>query len=142
MHRVVIPDEITERVIRHRGRAAVYDRFNPRRAALLVIDMQNAFMPPGVAHALCPTAVEIVPNINRLATVMRRTGGSVVWVISTFGAASTSRCVRFTCLSAIFYRPTTSSRISIGSALAAIPRHWSTINTFAAMKEPWHEFHH
>jgi ureidoacrylate peracid hydrolase len=88
LHRVVIPDEIIERVIRHRGRAHVYDQFDPRRAALLVIDMQNAFMLPGVAHALCPTAVEIVPNVNRLATAMRRAGGTVVWIISTFGDAS------------------------------------------------------
>jgi ureidoacrylate peracid hydrolase len=88
VHRVIIPDEITERVIRHRGRAHVYDKFDPRRAALLVIDMQNAFMLAGVAHALCPAAVEIVPNINRLAASMRRAGGTVAWVISTFGDAS------------------------------------------------------
>ncbi len=35
MHRVVIPDDITERVIHHCGRAHVYDEFDPRRAALL-----------------------------------------------------------------------------------------------------------
>lgn len=88
MHRVIIPDEVTQRVIRHRGRAHVYERFDPRHAALIVIDMQNAFMMPGVAHALCPTAVEIVSNVNRLAAAMRRVGGTVVWVISTFGDAS------------------------------------------------------
>ena len=88
MHRIDIPDEVVRRVIRHRGRAHVYDRFDPRRAALVVIDMQNAFMMEGVAHALCPAAVEIVPNINRLAASMRDAGGAVFWVISTFGAAS------------------------------------------------------
>lgn len=88
MHRVDIPDEIVQRVIRHRGRAHVYDRFDPRHAALIVIDMQNAFMMPGVAHALCAEAVEIVPNINRLAAALRAAGGTVVWVISTFGEAS------------------------------------------------------
>lgn len=88
MHRVVIPDEVTARVIRHRGRAHIYDDFDPRHAALLVIDMQNAFLLPGVAHALCPTAAEIVPNVNRLAGAMRGAGGTVVWVISTFGEAS------------------------------------------------------
>jgi ureidoacrylate peracid hydrolase len=50
--------------------------------------MQNAFMMPGVAHNLCREAVEIVPNINRLATAMRAAGGTVIWVISTFGEAS------------------------------------------------------
>lgn len=88
MHKVTIPPEITERVIRHRGRAHVYDDFDPLRTALVIVDMQNAFMMPGVAHVLCPTAAEIVPNINRLAAAMRRAGGTVVWVISTFGEAS------------------------------------------------------
>jgi ureidoacrylate peracid hydrolase len=42
--------------------------------------MQNAFMLPGVAHALCPRAVDIVPNVNRLATLTRQTGGTVAWI--------------------------------------------------------------
>ena len=88
MHQVAIPPEITERVIRHRGRAHVYEDFDPRRTAFVVVDMQNGFMMPGVAHVLCPMAVEIVPNINRIAAAMRRAGGTVVWVISTFGEAS------------------------------------------------------
>jgi len=48
--------------------------------------MQNAFMLPGVAHTLCPMAQEIVPNINRLAQAMRETGGTVVWIKTTFTA--------------------------------------------------------
>jgi ureidoacrylate peracid hydrolase len=46
--------------------------------------MQNAFMLEGVAHALCPMAKEIVPNINRLAETVRATGGTVVWIKTTF----------------------------------------------------------
>jgi ureidoacrylate peracid hydrolase len=88
MHKIDIPDAIVDRVIRHRGRAHVYDKFDPARTALLVVDMQNAFMKPGVAHNLCAAAVDIVPNINRLARAMREAGGSVVWVISTFGERS------------------------------------------------------
>jgi len=88
MHRIDIPQSVVDRVIRHRGRAHVYESFDPRRAALVVVDMQNAFMMPGVAHNLCAEAVNIVPNINRLAAAMRKAGGTVVWVISTFGEAS------------------------------------------------------
>ena len=77
-----------DRVIRHRGREHVYDKFDPAKTALLVVDMQNAFMMPGVAHQLCAEAVNIVPNINRLADALREAGGTVVWVISTFGEAS------------------------------------------------------
>jgi ureidoacrylate peracid hydrolase len=77
MHKVNIPREVLDRVIRHRG-----------REALLVVDMQNAFMMPGVAHQLCAEAINIVPNINRLADALRDACGLVVWVISTFGQAS------------------------------------------------------
>ena len=46
--------------------------------------MQNAFMKPGVAHALCEPAQEIVPNINRLARAMRAAGATVVWIKGVF----------------------------------------------------------
>ena len=51
---------------------------------MVVVDMQNAFMLPGVAHALCPMAEKIVPNINRLAQAVRMTGGTVIWIKTTF----------------------------------------------------------
>jgi ureidoacrylate peracid hydrolase len=86
MHEVSIPASIVDRVIERRGRAHVYDDLDPARTALVVIDMQNAFMLPGIAHALCPAATEIVPNINRLAGAVRETGGMVVWVRTTFTA--------------------------------------------------------
>jgi ureidoacrylate peracid hydrolase len=88
MHKLNIPQDVVDRVIRHRGREHVYDHFDPLKTALLVIDMQNAFMMPGVAHVLCAEAVNIVPNINRLAEAMRTAGGAVIWVVSTFGEAS------------------------------------------------------
>ena len=84
MHKVSIPPSIVDRVIERRGRAHIYDDLDPARTALVVIDMQNAFMMPGVAHSLCPMAKEIVPNINRLAATVRETGGGVVWVRTTF----------------------------------------------------------
>jgi ureidoacrylate peracid hydrolase len=46
--------------------------------------MQNAFMVPEVAHSLCPMAKKIVPNINQLARAVRATGGTVVWIVTTF----------------------------------------------------------
>jgi ureidoacrylate peracid hydrolase len=88
MHRVVIAPSVLERVIRHRGAAHIYQDFDPARTAFLVVDMQNAFMMPGVAHVLCETAPAIVPNINRIAAAMRAAGGTVVWVITTFGEPS------------------------------------------------------
>ena len=60
MHKLNIPKDVIDRVIRHRGREHVYDKFDATRTALLVVDMQNAFMMPGVAHQLCAEAVNIV----------------------------------------------------------------------------------
>jgi ureidoacrylate peracid hydrolase len=84
MHKIAIPQSIVERVIARRGREHVYDNLDPRRTALLVVDMQNAFMLPSVAHTLCPMACTIVPNVNRLAQAMRESGATVVWIKTTY----------------------------------------------------------
>src|SRR5262249_60431845 len=84
MHKIAIPKSVVERVIARRGRELVYDNLDPRQTALLVVDMQNAFMLEGVAHTLCPMAQEIVPNVNRLAQAVRETGGAVVWIKTTY----------------------------------------------------------
>src|SRR6516165_8853508 len=84
MHKFSIPKSAVERVIERRGREHVFEDLDPRRTALVVVDMQNAFMLPGVAHALCPTAQEIVPNVNRLAQAVRETDGTVIFIKTTF----------------------------------------------------------
>ena len=84
MHTLSIPQSVVDRVIERRGREHIYDNLDPAKTALVVVDMQNAFMLPGVAHALCPMAEKIVPNINRLARAVRETGGTVVWIKTTF----------------------------------------------------------
>jgi ureidoacrylate peracid hydrolase len=84
MHAFSIPQSVIERVIERRGREHVYDDLDPAKSALVVVDMQNAFMLPGVAHSLCPMAEKIVPNINRLAQTVRDTGGTVFWIKTTF----------------------------------------------------------
>jgi ureidoacrylate peracid hydrolase len=71
---------LLERIARRRGRLAVFDRLEGKRTALLVIDMQTAFVAPGAA-AEVPAARRIVPTINRLAESVRARGGRVVWVL-------------------------------------------------------------
>ena len=88
MHKVVIPSSVTQRVIARRGRAHCFDNLDPAKTALVVVDMQNAFMMDGVGHAVCEEAREIVPNINRLARAVRATGGAVVWIKTLFTEAS------------------------------------------------------
>jgi ureidoacrylate peracid hydrolase len=80
MHRISIPQSVIDDVVRSRGREHVFENLNPAKTALVVVDMQNGFLMKGVAHALCEEAIEIVPNINRLADAVRRTGGMVVWI--------------------------------------------------------------
>src|SRR4029077_9151487 len=84
MHQFSVPQSVIDRVVARRGREHVYENLDPAKTALVVVDMQNAFMLPGVAHALCPMAEQIVPNINRLARAARESGGTVVWIKTTF----------------------------------------------------------
>jgi ureidoacrylate peracid hydrolase len=55
----------------------------PARTALVVIDLQNAFMRVG-APSEVPNARTIVPAVNRLAQALRGNGGTVAWVQATF----------------------------------------------------------
>jgi ureidoacrylate peracid hydrolase len=78
-----IPDDVVRRVIERRGTAHPFAELEPRKTALVVVDMQNAFMDDAVGHAVCPAARDIVPAINRLADAVRRAGGGVFWIKTT-----------------------------------------------------------
>jgi ureidoacrylate peracid hydrolase len=67
-------------VLARRGRLHLFERLDAKRTALLVIDMQNAFVAPG-APIEVPGARDIVPGINRLAVELRRRGVPVIWVM-------------------------------------------------------------
>jgi len=82
-HPFTMPQDILDRVAKRRGNFRALDRADPRKTALVVVDLQNAFMMPGVAHALCEMAPSIVPNVNRLAEALRKAGGTVAWVRTT-----------------------------------------------------------
>ena len=84
MHKVSVPQSVIDRVVARHGREHVHADLDPAKTALVVVDMQNAFMMPGVAHAPCLTAQDIVPNINRVAQAVRETGGAVVWIKTTY----------------------------------------------------------
>src|SRR5689334_3057062 len=79
MHPTALPHDIIERVRARRGRLHPFESLSPKRTALVVIDMQNAFCAPGASIEV-PVARSIVPNINRLAGAVRSSGGLVVWV--------------------------------------------------------------
>jgi ureidoacrylate peracid hydrolase len=80
MHKVSIRKHIVDRVVARRGDVHWFERLDPAKTALLVIDMQNTFCMPG-APGEVPLSREIVPNINRLATRLRAMKVPVIWVV-------------------------------------------------------------
>lgn len=75
------PQYVIDRVLAKRARLPVFDRFDPRKTALLVIDMQNFYV------GEIESVVGIIPNINALAARLRALGGLVVWVGMSAGEA-------------------------------------------------------
>lgn len=86
MHKTALLPEVQELIVQRRGQLHVHDSFDPARTALVVVDMQVAFMAPDSPQEV-PVAREIVPAINRLAGALRKQGGTVAWVYNTFDDA-------------------------------------------------------
>jgi len=84
LHKIEIAQQAIDISMRRRSQVQPFAEIEPRKTALLVVDMQTGFVAPG-AVAEIPMAREIVPNINRLATALRQAGGTIVWIISTYG---------------------------------------------------------
>src|SRR5882672_10895970 len=80
MHAVTVRKEIVDRVLQRRGRYHLFDRLDPRRTALVVIDMQSAFCAPG-GPAEVPASRGIVASINALTGELRSLGIPVIWVL-------------------------------------------------------------
>lgn len=79
MHSIGIRDEIKERVIARRGKVHLFDRFDPARTAVIVIDMQATFCAEG-GPAEVPLSRGLVEPINRLNMLVRDAGGHVIWI--------------------------------------------------------------
>ena len=79
MHRIAIPRDVVAAVMKKRGRLHLFDELDAQRSALIVVDMQNAFVAPGWSRLEVPVSREIVPAINHLAATFRAAGGTVVW---------------------------------------------------------------
>lgn len=91
MHAVRIPREIVEACIRFRGRRHAFERIDPEGTALVVIDMQNSWVEKAFSPLHIPETLDIIPNINALASAVRGAGGVVAWTRSTFPADWTTR---------------------------------------------------
>ena len=86
MHPFTIPPHIAARVAARCGTPHPFARLDPRRTALVVVDLQNGFMREDISHAYCAMARHVVPQVNRLAAALRQAGGHVVWIQNTFDA--------------------------------------------------------
>lgn len=84
MNGVTLPQSIVDRVVRKYGTEHPFGALDPKRTALVVIDLQNGFMDDAVGHAVCPAARDVVPAVNRLADAVRQSGGGVFWVANTY----------------------------------------------------------
>jgi ureidoacrylate peracid hydrolase len=83
MHRIDIPQDVIDYVVQRRGDRLVNSDIDPRRTAMIGVDLQNGFMKEGIAHVVTRTAIGIVPNVNRIARYLRAAGGMVCWTRHT-----------------------------------------------------------
>lgn len=84
MHKITpIPQAIVDRVSKKHGSTYCYANLNPKKTALIGIDLQNCFLTEELASVYVPKAVDIIPNVNRLAAAVRETGGKVFWTQNT-----------------------------------------------------------
>ncbi len=82
MHDVTIPKDVRERIFNRRGRFHIFESINPARTAVVVVDMQGAFMDPGAAMEV-PQARTSVANINQITEAARTAGCAVAWLKMT-----------------------------------------------------------
>ena len=76
MNPTQIPEDYMDEVSSLRGRRYAFPTLEPKRTALVIVDMQNFF----VSAAALPTSLEIIPTISRLADAARKVECPVVWV--------------------------------------------------------------
>lgn len=84
MHKTDINPVMLERGRWNRdGRDQAFTTFDLAKTALLVVDMQRAYLDEG-SCAEVPVAREIVPNVNAIAAALRAAGGKVVFIQNTY----------------------------------------------------------
>ncbi len=83
-----LPADLIARGTYRRDRLAVYGPVVAPRTALLVMNMQNAWLAPGAPFDPFGenSSAGVLPAINRLAQAIRHGGGQVAWFRTTTGA--------------------------------------------------------
>jgi len=84
MHPINIPQKILDANLRRRGRVHAIESIDPKATAVVVIDMTNAWLLPGMSCEISE-ARSIIPNINRMTAALRAAGGTVAWTQHSWG---------------------------------------------------------
>ena len=79
-----LPGSLVRSATHRRGRLELFAGIDPHRTALLVIDMQRAWLAEGAPFET-PTARVLVPAINRLAATLRHRSATIAWIQHTVG---------------------------------------------------------
>ncbi|PPR77516.1 MAG: Peroxyureidoacrylate/ureidoacrylate amidohydrolase RutB [Alphaproteobacteria bacterium MarineAlpha2_Bin1] len=95
MHKYIITDEVKKSAILRRGKLHPYENLIAKKTALVIIDMQNAFVEKGAGHAWIPNAASTCKNINLISDKIREKKGLVIWVLNTFEEKSLSEWSHF-----------------------------------------------
>jgi ureidoacrylate peracid hydrolase len=80
-HALGVSEHIKERMRSLRGDVRIYKDLDPNKTALVIIDMQAAFLEEGGVIEV-PAARGIVENVNRAAQGFRELGIPVIWIRS------------------------------------------------------------
>ena len=80
MHHITAGQHVIDRVMVRRGRYHWFEILDPKRSALVVIDMQNTFCEPGSPSEVQGSR-EIVPSINVLSARLCDRGEPIIWVL-------------------------------------------------------------
>lgn len=84
MHKVALNSSVVELTLARRGgRPHAFADLDPRHTALLVVDLQNAYLDVSLNLSFNQHALDIVPNVNRIARTLRAAGGIVIWIQNT-----------------------------------------------------------
>lgn len=79
-----ISEAVLDKVVARRGRMHAFPVLNPKKTALVVIDLDTG----SVTHGTTEEIRSFVPEINALATTLREHGGTVAWVTTPIAAPS------------------------------------------------------
>ena len=97
MHHIEVADDVIADVVKRRGSLHLFDELDTRRTALIVIDMQNAFVAPAARASKYPYRARSCPRStvspSRFALPAEPSSGRR-WLLTTT-EAGTSTSIAF-----------------------------------------------